>query len=87
MQQSRQANNDKELTVKMYDLVEVLDDRRNWWKVKNYNGQIGHVPNTILKAYETTSKDKNDALNTGTFQTYTGFPTSTTATNNKIGYF
>lgn len=48
----RQANNDKELTVKSGELVEVLDDKRNWWKLRNFYGQIGHAPVTILRQFE-----------------------------------
>ena len=50
----------------------MLDDRRNWWRVRNYFGQIGHVPNTILKQYEALD------LQTPGFQT---------KIDNKIGYF
>lgn len=48
----RQANNEKELSVKTGELVEVLDDKRNWWKLRNINGHVGHAPVTILKPYE-----------------------------------
>lgn len=32
--------------------LQVLDNSRNWWKVKNYKGDVGHAPYTILKPYE-----------------------------------
>ncbi len=41
----------------------MLDDRRNWWRVRNFNGQIGHVPNTLLKLYEI--KGNNHDMNGG----------------------
>lgn len=31
------------------ELLEVLDDKRKWWRVKNFYGQIGHVPHTIIR--------------------------------------
>lgn len=49
----RQANNEKELSVKTGELVEVLDDKRNWWKLRNFYGNVGHAPVTILKPYDT----------------------------------
>lgn len=48
----RQGNNDKELTVKQGELVEVLDDKRNWWKLRNFYGLVGHAPVTILRRFE-----------------------------------
>lgn len=45
----RMANNDKELTVKAGEILEVLDDKRNWWKLRNFYGSIGHAPVTILR--------------------------------------
>lgn len=51
----RQANNDKELTIKSGELLEVIDDKRNWWKLRNYVGQVGHAPVTILRPFEFSS--------------------------------
>jgi len=44
----RTANNDKELSVVRGELLEVLDDSRKWWKTRNYLGETGHVPHTIV---------------------------------------
>ena len=30
------------------EYVEVLDDTRKWWKARNIEGQVGHVPHTIV---------------------------------------
>jgi SH3-like domain-containing protein len=49
----RNGKNDKELSVRAGEFVEVLDDRRNWWRVRNISGAIGHVPNTLMKPFET----------------------------------
>ncbi|XP_057169994.1 epidermal growth factor receptor kinase substrate 8-like protein 1 [Ursus arctos] len=43
-----QARNGSELSVKQQDVLEVLDDRRKWWKVRDQQGQEGYVPYNIL---------------------------------------
>lgn len=48
----RQANNEKELTIKVGELLEVLDDKRNWWRLRNFQGEVGHAPVTILRPFE-----------------------------------
>lgn len=45
----RVGKNEKELTLIAGELVEVLDDRKNWWKARNSSGDEGYVPCTILK--------------------------------------
>lgn len=45
----RTANNDKELSVNRGEFLEVLDDSRKWWRVQNSQGQVGHVPHTIVE--------------------------------------
>ncbi|KAK7477569.1 hypothetical protein BaRGS_00031174, partial [Batillaria attramentaria] len=45
----RQGKNQKELTVQKGDYLQVLDSSRNWWKVRNYKGETGYCPYTILK--------------------------------------
>lgn len=56
----RQANNEKELTIKSGELLEVLDDKRNWWKLRNFYGNIGHAPVTILRPFEISSNVHNN---------------------------
>ncbi|CAG5116293.1 unnamed protein product, partial [Candidula unifasciata] len=46
----RVGKNAKELTVQRGDIVQVLDSSKNWWKLRNYKGEIGFAPYTILKA-------------------------------------
>ncbi|CAH1792002.1 unnamed protein product, partial [Owenia fusiformis] len=41
--------NDQELVLKKGECVEVLDNARQWWKVRNCHGQIGYAPHTILR--------------------------------------
>ncbi|XP_061662323.1 epidermal growth factor receptor kinase substrate 8a [Syngnathoides biaculeatus] len=44
------ARNTSELSVLKDELVEVVDDRKQWWKVRNADGSLGYVPNNILEA-------------------------------------
>ncbi|XP_049643601.1 epidermal growth factor receptor kinase substrate 8-like protein 1 [Suncus etruscus] len=46
-----QARNSSELSVKHQDVLEVLDDKRKWWKVRDPQGQEGYVPYNILAPY------------------------------------
>ncbi|XP_058628269.1 epidermal growth factor receptor kinase substrate 8a isoform X2 [Onychostoma macrolepis] len=43
------ARNNTELSVMKDEVVEVLDDRKQWWKVRNGSGAAGYVPNNILE--------------------------------------
>lgn len=45
---TRDANNDKELSVRRGELLEVLDDTRKWWRARNIDLQVAHVPHTIV---------------------------------------
>ncbi|XP_029453232.1 epidermal growth factor receptor kinase substrate 8 isoform X3 [Rhinatrema bivittatum] len=42
------ARNSSELSVLKDDIFEVLDDRKQWWKVQNSSGASGFVPNNIV---------------------------------------
>eukprot|EP00069_Balaena_mysticetus_P003485 bmy_16799T0 len=41
-----QARNSSELPVKQWDILEVLDDQRKWWKVRDQRGQEGYESST-----------------------------------------
>ncbi|XP_076371642.1 epidermal growth factor receptor kinase substrate 8-like protein 2 isoform X2 [Tachypleus tridentatus] len=55
---SRNASNDKELSIVKGELLELLDDSRKWWKTRNVNGQIGYVPSTIVTHYQGPPPDE-----------------------------
>jgi hypothetical protein len=40
------------LTIKVGELLEVLDDKRMWWRLRNFQGEVGHAPVTILRPFE-----------------------------------
>ncbi|XP_048580812.1 epidermal growth factor receptor kinase substrate 8 isoform X2 [Nematostella vectensis] len=45
-----QARNSRELSVKQNEELVVLDDSRQWWCVRNSEGAIGFIPNTVVQA-------------------------------------
>uniref|UniRef100_A0A183BR56 SH3 domain-containing protein n=1 Tax=Globodera pallida TaxID=36090 RepID=A0A183BR56_GLOPA len=44
----RAAQNAKELTVARGEILEVINDSKNWWECRNINSRSGYVPHTIL---------------------------------------
>ena len=80
----RQANNDKELTIKTGELLEVLDDKRNWWRLRNFHGQVGHAPVTILRQWDLSNANgQTSAGNGGTLTKNHGHHSE----NDKVGYY
>ncbi|VTJ91517.1 Hypothetical predicted protein, partial [Marmota monax] len=56
-----QARNSSELSVKQQDVLEVLDDRRKWWKVRDQQGQEGYVPYNILTPHRGPRRDHSQS--------------------------
>ncbi|NXD77750.1 ES8L3 protein, partial [Halcyon senegalensis] len=44
-----QARNSKELSVRMGDTLQVLDQQKKWWLVQDSQGRRGYVPGNILE--------------------------------------
>uniref|UniRef100_H2ZNP1 SH3 domain-containing protein n=1 Tax=Ciona savignyi TaxID=51511 RepID=H2ZNP1_CIOSA len=50
------ARNEHELSVKLDDLLDVLDDSKVWWKVKNQDGDSGYVPSGQMLVISSATK-------------------------------
>ncbi|KAI7790955.1 epidermal growth factor receptor kinase substrate 8-like protein 3 isoform X2 [Triplophysa rosa] len=46
------ARNDRELTVSKGEELQLLDMSKQWWKVRNQSGRVGHVPNNMLQSLD-----------------------------------
>lgn len=46
------ARNHRELTITKGETVELLDTSKQWWKVRNAQGEEGHVPNNVLRSLD-----------------------------------
>ncbi|KAK3537043.1 hypothetical protein QTP86_034286 [Hemibagrus guttatus] len=60
------ARNDRELSVRKGEMVEILDMSKRWWKVRNDRGEEGFIPNNVLKSSENEGPqgaDPNPVLN------------------------
>ncbi len=48
----RKGQNNKELTVRRGELIEIENSSKKWWRAKNFHGEIGHVPHNIVEEIE-----------------------------------
>ncbi|NXE85953.1 ES8L3 protein, partial [Cochlearius cochlearius] len=44
-----QSRNSQELSVRMGETLQVLDQRKKWWLVQDSRGEKGYVPSNILE--------------------------------------
>ncbi|XP_056154287.1 epidermal growth factor receptor kinase substrate 8-like protein 3 isoform X2 [Lampris incognitus] len=52
------ARNHLELSITKGEVVELLDVSKQWWKVRNTEGQVGYVPNNVLESAEKAPKEE-----------------------------
>ncbi|KAL3098952.1 hypothetical protein niasHS_000940 [Heterodera schachtii] len=81
----RAAQNSKELTVTRGEILEVLNDTKNWWECRNINSRSGYVPHTILTVLDESDEydgpHKNEAFRSTTAGSSNHqFPSSGTST-------
>ncbi|CAF0750936.1 unnamed protein product [Rotaria sordida] len=48
----RQGQNNKELTVRCGELIEIENNSKKWWRARNFHGDVGHVPHNIVDEIE-----------------------------------
>ncbi|XP_037106914.1 epidermal growth factor receptor kinase substrate 8-like protein 3 [Syngnathus acus] len=51
------SRNNRELTIRKGEVVELLDVSKLWWKVRNSEGEEGFVPNNVLTENENKADD------------------------------
>ncbi|XP_043943214.1 epidermal growth factor receptor kinase substrate 8 [Protopterus annectens] len=66
------ARNSNELSVLKDDILEVLDDRKQWWKVRNMSGVTGYVPNNILDPIKSQEQGRSEPAYSHTIQQLLG---------------
>ncbi|KAK1887203.1 Epidermal growth factor receptor kinase substrate 8-like protein 2 [Dissostichus eleginoides] len=57
------ARNANELSVLQDEILEVIEDNKQWWKLRNRSGQAGYVPANILEVVKI--EDSEAAYNQG----------------------
>lgn len=48
----RKGQNQKELSVRRGELIEIEDSSKKWWRARNFHGETGHVPHNIVEEVE-----------------------------------
>ncbi|KRZ21504.1 Adenosine monophosphate-protein transferase FICD [Trichinella pseudospiralis] len=57
----RHGMNEKELTVRKGEFLEVLNNKKNWWECRNAHRQVGFVPHTILSVVDSGIHHNNSS--------------------------
>ncbi len=52
MKIDRKGQNNKELTVRRGELIEIENSSKKWWRARNFHGDVGHVPHNIVEEIE-----------------------------------
>lgn len=61
------ARNANELSVLQDEILEVLEDNKQWWKLRNRSGQAGYVPFNMLDVV--TIEEPDEPLHQGGYRT------------------
>lgn len=52
------ARNNRELSISKGEIVQLIDMSKQWWKVRNNNGQEGYIPNNVLEPLDKKEKEE-----------------------------
>uniref|UniRef100_A0A3Q1IWW4 SH3 domain-containing protein n=1 Tax=Anabas testudineus TaxID=64144 RepID=A0A3Q1IWW4_ANATE len=53
------SRNQRELTIRKGEIIELLDTSKQWWKVRNSRGEEGYVPNNVLDDHDEESNEED----------------------------
>ncbi|XP_048110145.1 epidermal growth factor receptor kinase substrate 8-like protein 3 isoform X1 [Alosa alosa] len=56
------ARNQRELSISKGEIVQLLDMSKQWWKVRNNNGEVGHVPNNVLEPLDKKEREEQQQV-------------------------
>ncbi|KAL2090498.1 hypothetical protein ACEWY4_012761 [Coilia grayii] len=56
------ARNQRELSISKGEIVQLLDMSRQWWKVRNNDGEEGFVPNNVLEPLDKKEEDQQQVV-------------------------
>lgn len=56
------SRNQRELTIAKGETVELLDKSKQWWKVRNAQGEEGYVPNNVLQSPDEQQDEDIDGV-------------------------